>query len=125
MSGTRVHSRTGETAGAGGASGARTIGHAGSPWGRALRGELLKAVTLPAMWWTAAVTGAAAAGLPPLLCARVRTGSTARRGASTPRRVNDARRAVMRDHLNGGLALRSARVPEAHRWSKIRLSLGQ
>ena len=31
----------------------------GRPWGRALRGELLKAVTLPAMWWTAAVTGAA------------------------------------------------------------------
>ena len=32
---------------------------AGSPWGRALRGELMKAVTLPGMWWTAAVTGAA------------------------------------------------------------------
>ena len=60
MSGTRVHSRTG---GAAGAAGARTVGRggagAGSPWGRALRGELLKAVTLPAMWWTAAVTGAA------------------------------------------------------------------
>ena len=63
MSGTCVHSRTGEAAEAGGAGGARTIGHAGasagSPWGGALRGELLKAVTLPAMWWTAAVTGAA------------------------------------------------------------------
>ena len=60
MSGTRVHSRTG---GAAGAAGARTVGRggagAGAPWGRALRGELLKAVTLPAMWWTAAVTGAA------------------------------------------------------------------
>ena len=32
---------------------------AGSLWGRALRGELMKAVTLPGMWWTAAVTGAA------------------------------------------------------------------
>ena len=38
---------------------ARSGADAGSPWGRALRGELLKAVTLPAMWWTAAVTGAA------------------------------------------------------------------
>ena len=60
MSGTRVHSRTG---GAAGAAGARTVGHggagAGSPWGRALRGELMKAVTLPSMWWTAAMTGAA------------------------------------------------------------------
>ena len=60
MSGTCVHSRTGEAAGA---AGARTIGHAGagagSPWGRALRGELMKAVMLPSMWWTAAMTGAA------------------------------------------------------------------
>ena len=43
MSGTRVHSRTG------GAAGARTVGRggagAGAPWGRALRGELMKAVT--------------------------------------------------------------------------------
>ena len=30
-------------------------------WGRALRAELVKVVTLPAMWWSAAVAGAAAA----------------------------------------------------------------
>ena len=29
-------------------------------WGRALRAELVKVVTLPAMWWSAAVAGAAA-----------------------------------------------------------------
>lgn len=54
--------------GTGVGSGVRTVGvrgtgvrgtGAGSPWGRALRGELMKAVTLPGMWWTAAVTGAA------------------------------------------------------------------
>ena len=63
MSGTCVHSRTGGAAGAVGAVGARTVGHggagAGAPWGRALRGELMKAVMLPSMWWTAAMTGAA------------------------------------------------------------------
>ena len=54
MSGAGADSRVGRarTGGLGGAG-------AGSPWGRALRGELLKAVTLPAMWWTAAVAGAA------------------------------------------------------------------
>ena len=54
MSVTGTDSRVGRarTGGLGGAG-------AGSPWGRALRGELMKAVTLPGMWWTAAVTGAA------------------------------------------------------------------
>lgn len=35
-------------------------GRSGTAWGRALRCELVKVVTLPAMWWAAAVTGAAA-----------------------------------------------------------------
>ena len=41
-------------------SGSEAIGGAATAWGRALRAELLKVVTLPAMWWSAAVAGAAA-----------------------------------------------------------------
>ena len=56
MSGTGV----GSGVHGGGVRGAGVRGAgAGSPWGRALRGELMKAVMLPSMWWTAAMTGAA------------------------------------------------------------------
>ena len=46
---------------AGRMSGSEAIGGAATAWGRALRAELLKVVTLPAMWWSAAVAGGAAA----------------------------------------------------------------
>ena len=48
MSGAGATSRVGTTAGV------TTV------WGRALHAELVKVVTLPAMWWSAAVAGAAA-----------------------------------------------------------------
>ena len=46
--------------GAGAASRVRTTAGVTTAWGRALHAELLKVVTLPAMWWSAAVAGAAA-----------------------------------------------------------------
>ena len=46
--------------GAGAASRVRATAGVTTAWGRALRAELVKVVTLPAMWWSAAVAGAAA-----------------------------------------------------------------
>ena len=46
--------------GAGATSRVRATAGATTAWGRALHTELLKVVTLPAMWWSAAVAGAAA-----------------------------------------------------------------
>lgn len=47
--------------GAGATSRVRATAGVTTVWGRALRAELVKVVTLPAMWWSAAVAGAAAA----------------------------------------------------------------
>lgn len=47
--------------GAGAASRVRATAGVTTVWGWALRAELVKVVTLPAMWWSAAVAGAAAA----------------------------------------------------------------
>ena len=46
--------------GAGAASRVRATAGMATVWGRALRAELVKVVTLPAMWWSAAVAGGAA-----------------------------------------------------------------
>ena len=46
--------------GTGATSRVRATGGVMTAWGRALRTELLKVVTLPATWWSAAVAGAAA-----------------------------------------------------------------
>ena len=46
--------------GTGATSRVRAAAGAATAWGRALRAELVKVVTLPAMWWSAAVAGAAA-----------------------------------------------------------------
>lgn len=46
--------------GAGAASRVRANAGVTTVWGRALRAELVKVVTLPAMWWSAAVAGGAA-----------------------------------------------------------------
>ena len=46
--------------GAGATSRVRATAGVTTVWGRALHAELLKVVTLPAMWWSAAVAGAAA-----------------------------------------------------------------
>ena len=46
--------------GAGATSRVRATAGVTTAWGRALHAELLKVVTLPAMWWSAAVAGAAA-----------------------------------------------------------------
>ena len=46
--------------GAGATSRVRATAGVTTVWGRALRAELVKVVTLPAMWWSAAVAGAAA-----------------------------------------------------------------
>ncbi len=46
--------------GAGAASRVRATAGVTTVWGWALRAELVKVVTLPAMWWSAAVAGAAA-----------------------------------------------------------------
>ena len=46
--------------GAGAASRVRATAGVTTVWGRALRAELVKVVTLPAMWWSAAVAGGAA-----------------------------------------------------------------
>ena len=50
----------GRMSGAGAASRVRATAGVTTAWGRALRAELVKVVTLPAMWWSAAVAGAAA-----------------------------------------------------------------
>lgn len=50
----------GRMSGAGATSRVRATAGATTAWGRALHAELLKVVTLPAMWWSAAVAGAAA-----------------------------------------------------------------
>ena len=47
--------------GAGATSRVRATAGVATVWGRALRAELVKVVTLPAMWWSAAVAGTAAA----------------------------------------------------------------
>ena len=47
--------------GAGAASRVRATAGVATVWGRALHTELVKVVTLPAMWWSAAAAGAAAA----------------------------------------------------------------
>ena len=47
--------------GAGAASRVRANAGVATVWGRALHAELVKVVTLPAMWWSAAGAGAAAA----------------------------------------------------------------
>ena len=47
--------------GAGATSRVRATAGVATVWGRALHAELVKVVTLPAMWWSAAVAGAAAA----------------------------------------------------------------
>lgn len=47
--------------GAGAASRVRATAGVTTVWGWALRAELVKVVTLPAMWWSAAVAGTAAA----------------------------------------------------------------
>lgn len=44
---------------AGATSRVRATAGVATVWGRALRAELVKVVTLPAMWWSAAVAGAA------------------------------------------------------------------
>ena len=46
--------------GAGATSRVRATAGVTAAWGRALHAELLKVVTLPAIWWSAAVAGAAA-----------------------------------------------------------------
>ena len=46
--------------GAAATSRVRATAGAATAWGRALHAELVKVVTLPAMWWSAAVAGAAA-----------------------------------------------------------------
>ena len=46
--------------GAGAASRVRATAGVATVWGRALHAELVKVVTLPAMWWSAVVAGAAA-----------------------------------------------------------------
>ena len=46
--------------GAGATSRVRATAGVATVWGRALRAELVKVVTLPAMWWSAAVAGGAA-----------------------------------------------------------------
>ena len=51
----------GRMSGAGAASRVRATAGVTTVWGWALRAELVKVVTLPAMWWSAAVAGAAAA----------------------------------------------------------------
>ena len=51
----------GRMSGAGATSRVRATAGVATVWGRALRAELVKVVTLPAMWWSAAVAGAAAA----------------------------------------------------------------
>ena len=50
----------GRMSGAGAASRVRASAGVTTVWGWALRAELVKVVTLPAMWWSAAVAGAAA-----------------------------------------------------------------
>ena len=50
----------GRMSGAGAASRVKATAGVATVWGRALRAELVKVVTLPAMWWSAAVAGAAA-----------------------------------------------------------------
>ena len=50
----------GRMSGAGATSRVRATAGVATVWGRALRAELVKVVTLPAMWWSAAVAGAAA-----------------------------------------------------------------
>ena len=50
----------GRMSGAGAASRVRATAGVTTVWGRALHAELVKVVTLPAMWWSAAVAGAAA-----------------------------------------------------------------
>ena len=52
--------KAGRMSGAGVTSRVRTTAGVTTAWGRALHAELLKVVTLPAMWWSAAVAGAAA-----------------------------------------------------------------
>ena len=51
----------GRMSGAGAASRVRATAGVATVWGRALHTELVKVVTLPAMWWSAAAAGAAAA----------------------------------------------------------------
>ena len=51
----------GRMSGAGATSRVRATAGVTTVWGRALRAELVKVVTLPAMWWSAAVAGTAAA----------------------------------------------------------------
>ena len=51
----------GRMSGAGAASRVRATAGVTTVWGWALRAELVKVVTLPAMWWSAAVAGTAAA----------------------------------------------------------------
>ena len=50
----------GRMSGAGAASRVRATAGVTTVWGWALRAELVKVVTLPAMWWSAAVAGGAA-----------------------------------------------------------------
>ena len=50
----------GRMSGAGATSRVRATAGMATVWGWALRAELVKVVTLPAMWWSAAVAGAAA-----------------------------------------------------------------
>ncbi|OLO73002.1 cupin, partial [Actinomyces oris] len=47
--------------GAGATSRMKATAGVATVWGRALHTELVKVVTLPAMWWSAAAAGAAAA----------------------------------------------------------------
>ena len=51
----------GRMSGADATSRVRATAGVAAVWGRALHAELVKVVTLPAMWWSAAVAGAAAA----------------------------------------------------------------
>ena len=51
----------GRMSGAGAASRVRATAGVTTVWGRALHAELAKVVTLPTMWWSAAVAGTAAA----------------------------------------------------------------
>ena len=53
--------KAGRMSGTGATSTVRATAGAATAWGRALRAELVKVVTLPAMRWSAAVAGAAAA----------------------------------------------------------------
>ena len=50
----------GRVSGTGATSRVRAAAGVATAWERALRAELVKVVTLPAMWWSAAVAGAAA-----------------------------------------------------------------